>query len=88
MLFVDARNKPISMIQDGAKVILLRRADDAISLMAHYEGATTEIYSFFREKDGKNRYTVMTSRIGPLALSQKSGVMLGDCGPIQFDRIR
>ena len=88
MLFVDARNKPISMMQDGAKVVLLRRSADAVSLLAHYEGATTEIYSFFREKDGKSRYTVLTSRIGPLAISQKSSVMVGDCDPILFDRIK
>ena len=88
MLYVDVRNKPISMMQDGAKVVLLRRSADAISLLAHYEGATTEIYSFFREKDGKSRYTVMTSRVGSLAISQKSSVMVGDCDPILFYRIK
>lgn len=87
LLYVDVRKTPISMIQDGAKVILLRTGPAEISLLVHYDGATSEIYSFFREKDGKNKYTVLTSRIGPAAIAAKSSVMIGDCDPIAFDRM-
>ena len=85
MLFIDARNKPISMTQDGAKLVLLRSSDKSISILAHYAGATTEIYSFFQEKDGRNRYSVLTSRTGPQTVVEKSSVMLGVCDPIRFD---
>lgn len=85
MLFIDARNKPISMTQDGAKLVLLRSSDRSISVLAHYPGATTEIYSFFQEKDGRNRYSVLTSRTGPQAAVEKSSVMVGLCDPIKFD---
>ena len=85
MLFIDVRNKPISMTQDGAKLVLLRSSDRSISILAHYPGATTEIYSFFQEKDGRNRYSVLTSRTGPQAAVEKSSVMVGLCDPIRFD---
>lgn len=88
MLYLDIRNKPISMTQDGAKVLTLRNAQDELSLLVHYEGSTTEIYSFFREKDGRNRYTVLTSRIGPKTFAPKSSVMVGDCDPIRFDLLQ
>jgi hypothetical protein len=85
MLFIDVRNKPISMTQDGAKLVLLRSSDRSISILVHYPGATTEIYSFFQEKDGRNRYSVLTSRTGPQAAVEKSSVMVGLCDPIRFD---
>ena len=88
MLYVDVRKRPISTAQDGAKIIKLRSGPNELSLLAHYSGSTSEIYSFFREKDGKNRYTVMTSRIGPETFAPKSSVMVGDCEPIRFDLIR
>ena len=88
MLYVDVRKKPISMIQDGARIIKLRSGPSELSLLAHYSGSTSEIYSFFREKDGKSRYTVLTSRIGAETFAPKSSVMVGDCEPIRFDLIR
>ena len=88
MLYVDVRKKPISMSQDGAKIIKLRSGPTELSLLAHYPGSTSEIYSFFREKDGKSRYTVLTSRVGPETFAPKSSVMVGDCEPIRFDLIR
>lgn len=88
MLYVDIRSKPISMTQDGAKVIFLRSSPYDISLLTHYDGSTTEIYTFFKEKDGKHRYTVLTSRSGTQTFGPKSSVMVGDCDPIRFDLIK
>lgn len=88
MLYVDTRNKPISMTQDGAKVIFLRSSPYDISLLSHYDGATTEIYTFFKEKDGKHRYTVLTSRSGTQTFAPKSAVMVGECDSIRFDLIK
>lgn len=88
MLFVDIRGKPISMTQEGATIRLLRLSQDNVTLLAYYEGATTEIYSFFKEKDGKNRYSVLTNKTGSGAMIPKSGVMVGDCSEIRFDLIK
>jgi hypothetical protein len=88
MLFIDVRKKPISMTQDGGRVIFLRSGPEELSLLVHYDGSATEIYSFFKEKDGKHRYTVLASRTGPQAFAPKSAIMVGDCDPIRFDLIK
>lgn len=88
LLYVDIRNKPISVIQDGAKVVLLRGGPDDITLLTHYPESTTEIYSFFREKDGKVKYTVLTSRTGPDTFAPKSSVMVGDCSALNLKSLR
>lgn len=88
MLYVDGRAKPISMVQDGADIRLLRLSQDTITLLVYYQGNTTEIYSFFKEADGKNRYTVLTNRTGVDIALPKSSLMAGDCEPIRFDLLK
>lgn len=88
MLFIDIRGKPISMTQDGATIQMLRLSQDNITLLAYYPGAATEIYSFFKEKDGKNRYSVLTNKTGNGALLPKSSIMVGDCNATRFDLIK
>ena len=85
MLYLDVRGKPISMMQDGADIRLLRLSPDTITLLAYYQGNTTEIYSFFSEKDGKNRYTVLTNKTGGGVYLPKSSLLVGECEPIRFD---
>lgn len=85
ILFVDARSKPISSTQDGAKVVLLRHSLTSASVLVHYpNGPTTEMYSFFREKDGRHRFSLLASKTGDDALAPKSALMVGDCGAINF----
>lgn len=88
VLYVDAFKKPMSVIQDGAKVYLLRRGPSEISLLVNYDGPATEIYSFFNEGDGRSKFTMYSNRIGPGAMSAKSSLMVGTCDFIRFDQIR
>ncbi len=90
MLYVDVRNKPISMSQDGAKVVVLRFGPNELTLLAHYEeGSTSEIYSFFREKGREEPvHGHDQSRVGPRAVFPKSSLMVGDYDPIRFDLIK
>ena len=73
---------------DGAMVRVLRSSSENLTLLVYYEGATTEIYSFFKEKDGKSKFSILTNKTGNGALIQKSSVMVGDCDPIRFNLIR
>ncbi len=73
-------------LSDGGLVRLLRRSADTITVLVHYSGATTEIYSFFREKDGRNRFTLLQNRTGAGALLPKSSLMVGDCDEIAFEK--
>lgn len=86
LLFVDARKKPISSLQDGAKIVFLRSGATSITILVHYQdGPTTEIYSFFKERDGGFRFTQMQSKTGDMANAPKSSLMVGTCDPIRFD---
>lgn len=84
ILFVDSRNKPISTVQSGGQLTLLRNSSDNITVLVYYESALTEIYSFFKEKDGRHRFTFMQNRTGEDAMFPKSSLMVGDCDPIRF----
>lgn len=88
ILYLDIRKKPISTVQDGGLVRLLRRSSTTLTLIVLYPNATTEIYSFFQEKDGRNRFTQMQNKTGDGAPFPKSGVMVGDCDTISFDLLK
>ena len=85
ILYVDIQNKPISSTQEGAIVRLIRSGPNILTLLVFYPTATTEIYSFFKEKDGRFRFSIMQNRTGEGATYPKSSVMVGDCDPIRFD---
>lgn len=88
ILYLDGRKKPISSLQNGGLVRLLRRGSTNLTLIVFYPNATTEIYSFFREKDGRNRFTQMQNKTGDDAAFPKSSVMVGDCEIIQFNLVK
>lgn len=88
VLFVDGRDKPVSSAQDGALVRLLRRGESSVSLLVFYPSSSTEIYTFFIEKDGVNKFTMMQSRSGDSAPLPKSSVLVGLCEPIRFDLLK
>lgn len=85
ILYVDIQNKPISSTQDGAIVRLIRSGPNILTLLVFYPSATTEIYSFFKEKDGRYRFSMMQNKTGVGAVLPKSSLMVGDCDPIRFD---
>ena len=85
ILYIDTQNKPISSTQDGAIVRLLRRGPNILTLLVFYPTAQTEIYSFFKEKNGRSRFSMMQNRTGDGVTVPKSSVIVGDCDPIRFD---
>lgn len=88
VLFIDGRGKPFSSAQEGAAVRLLRRGESSISLLVFHPSNTTEIYTFFLEKDGVNKFTLMQSRNGDLAPLPKSSLFVGMCESIRFDLVK
>lgn len=88
ILFVDIRKSPVSSVQDGALIRLLRRGAESLTLIVIYPGAVTEIYSLFRERDGHLRFTLMQNKTGDAAMFPKSSVMVGDCDRIKFDSVK
>lgn len=80
LIFRDASSQTISAVEDGARVQKLRgHASDAAFLIEYQEGAqTTEIYTFYKEADGKLRFTNLVSK-GGSAMVARSGLLAGSC---------
>ena len=86
LVFIDSVKKtPLSSVEDGGKVILLRRTTNQISVLVDYQ-SVTEIYTYWRTDDGQLQYSIIQSKNGmvPGTLS-KSGVMVGTCQFINFN---
>ncbi|MDD0812973.1 hypothetical protein PSQ20_21740 [Curvibacter sp. RS43] len=88
VLYIDARKKPISAVQDGAVVRLIRASATNLTVFVFYREAMTEIYSFFSERDGGNKFTVLQNRSGDGAFIEKSSLLVGQCDPIKFELVR
>lgn len=84
LLFVDWRKKPISSAQSGALVRVLRRGPGFMTLLVYYPDAATEIYSFFKEKDGSHRFALLQEKHSEDTPVPKSSLMVGACDPFQF----
>lgn len=85
LLYVDTRKKPISATQDGGIVRLLRQTPTNVTILLYYpDGGTTEIYSFFKEKDGMLRFTMLQNKTGDAAPIPKSALLVGTCDSIRF----
>lgn len=88
VLFVDGRGRPVSSAQDGALVRLLRRGESSVSLLVFYPSNSTEIYTFFLEKDGVSKFTMMQSRSGDAVPLPKNSLLVGLCDSIRFDLLK
>ena len=87
ILFVDARKKIISTVEDGGRILKLNRGKDLISFLVVYPSGTAEILTFLINKSGKAEYMDVLSRGGDGVLITKGSVMRGDCDYINFKDI-
>lgn len=82
LLFTDSMSKkPISSLEDGGQVVLLRKTKNQISVLIDYE-LVTEIYTYWRTDDGQLQYSIVQSKSGTVP---KSGVLIGTCQFINFN---
>lgn len=86
ILYVDSRKKMMSVIRDGGKILPIRATENEISVLAVSDDQT-EIYTFWKNKEGKLEFSVMQSR-GGKALNPKSSIMVGSCDFIIFPNAR
>ena len=73
--------KPISSMDDGGQVVLLRKTKNQISVLIDYE-LVTEIYTYWKTDDGQLQYSLVQSKSGTVP---KSGAMVGTCQFINFN---
>ena len=82
ILFTDsASKKPISSVDDGGRVVLLRNSSNQISVLINYD-SVTEIYTYWKTDDGQLQYSIVQSKSGTVP---KSAVMVGTCQFINFN---
>lgn len=86
LMFTDSVKKtPLSSVEDGGKVVLLRKSMNQISVLVNYEHVT-EIYTYWRTDGGQLQYSIIQSKNGMVSGTlSKSGVMVGTCQFINFN---
>jgi hypothetical protein len=86
LLFIDSVKKtPISSVEDGGKVILLRKTTNQISVLVDY-ASVTEIYTYWKTDGGQLQYSIIQSKNGMVSGTvSKSSVMVGTCQFINFN---
>ena len=84
ILYLDARKTITSSVSDGAVVRLLRRGKSDATFITIYNQSAIDLYTIWLDKDSKPKLDLIVSRGGDLSLLHKSGVLVGDCDPIDF----
>jgi len=84
ILYIDARKTITSSVADGAVVRLLRRGKSDATFITIYNQSAIDLYTIWLDKDSKPKLDLIVSRGGDLLLLHKSGVLVGDCDPIDF----
>jgi len=85
LVFGDSRDKEISTKQSGGEVLPLRLNKDELLLIIIYEGATTEVYHFYKE-GSSYKYSSYQNKSFNLPIS-KDSLMIGTCTNIDFEKV-
>ncbi len=87
ILMVDARNKIISLTQDGGEILLMRKGSKDATFLHFFKGRVIEIYTFWIDTENKAHYDLIQSKGGDEMPIHKSSVLIGRCEEIKFDLI-
>ena len=88
ILIMDARKSILSLRQDGGEIILLRHSPDDATFLHIYPGNVIELYTFWKDGEGKYRFDILQSKGGKNLPIHKSSVMTGLCSSVKFDLIK
>jgi hypothetical protein len=73
-----------SSLNDGATITPSIRTNDSLSLISNYPNQTTEIYSFWKNRDGKLKYSLAQVKNGT-PLIRKNTLFVGNCSILNFN---
>ncbi|MBI1275702.1 hypothetical protein GC177_06995 [bacterium] len=85
ILYIDATKQMSSTKGDGGRIILLNQSSEDAVFLISYPGNTSEIYRFFKEKDGAYKFAVISIKT---RLIPKNSLMVGECSYINFQGIK
>jgi hypothetical protein len=86
ILFFNAMKTPRSTKQDGGQVLRYREGATFLTALVVYQD-TLEVYTFFKERSGKLRFSQYANKGGPGALTSKISSFVGSCDLIRFDSV-
>ena len=83
ILFLDATGTLTSAKDDGAQIYPLPQmtGKDSFSIITFWPGPIIEIYSFWRDNDGQNKFSLSQVKGG---LIHKQSLLVGSCPYIDF----
>jgi hypothetical protein len=84
--YVDAAKRIVSSASDGGQVTLLNKGKNEISILVNYPKNGIEVYSFYVDKDGKNKFILTQSRGGENVPIAQSSIFEGSCDFIYFNK--
>jgi hypothetical protein len=83
--YLDSTKNMSSVIKDdGGTVSMLYKREDSIDFLVRYPSGSTDIYRFFKEKNGINKFSMISMR----TQIPKSSLMVGECSAINFKNIK
>ncbi|MGK2873521.1 MAG: hypothetical protein ACSLFL_14900 [Alphaproteobacteria bacterium] len=85
LLFVDIRQKIISSRSDGGTVRLLRKGKNDATFLIIYPGMAIELYTFYRDPSGSEKFDIIQSKGGDGMPIHKSSVMMGNCSGLDLN---
>ena len=87
IFIVDIRKSIISLRQDGGEILLLRKGKEDATFLHFFPGNAVELYTFWRDANGKDRFDLLQSKGGDNYPIHKSSVLTGECSSINFATI-
>lgn len=86
LLYIDTQKGINSSKADGAQLLVIRASSRDFVLLISYS-TTSELYSFWKDDEGKFQYSHLQSKGAGLAIT-KSSVMVGRCDYIDFNAVK
>lgn len=84
LLYIDSRQEIISSRHAGGDVRLLRKEKNDATFMVFYPGTVIELYTFYKDASGNEKFDTVTSRGGDEMPIHKSSLMTGNCSGLDL----
>ena len=84
--FVDASKSIKSVLAQGGKVTTLNKSKDGATILAVYPAETVEIFTFYKDHEGQNKFIMTVVKSGRNSLITQSSIFAGSCQFVEFDK--
>ena len=85
LLFIDAKAQVRSLKQEGGQIFPMRMSSSEITFLHIASNKVAEIYSFFIEADGTEKYSIIMDK-GAGNIVHRKGITIGKCNFIRLPK--